>query len=667
VFDSSNSISIWNNQGVELFNSQTIDKKREIDEVVFSPDNEKVAFVYADGVIEIFATTGKLIRTLKGYVYPDSVTAKFSPDGELLVFSGRTNVLHFWNSSNDSFESKINHNSPIVDFEFKPDDNILYSGDGENIKVWELENYSVIKQFEDNDRHSRFSIDQSSNTLVSYANSRVNLWKIHSNTATKRVEHELVGVLKNASNLQFSSDGKFIFFIKKGTSVDMFSLSTKETTNLLDYDIPITNINLTNDEKYLLALSSTGGFLNSQISENDSIVINKWYIENAHRSNKESSSEKYSTLKVWDLERQEEKPSIEATDVIVSRANDRIITIAPSQSSVNMSVRHIDGETLNSYDFSQRDVVYFNPYRESILLTSHNKHYLRLEGVNNDNQQIGQHSGAINDVAIHPKEGIIASASDDKTVKLWNFDGDFIKSLEGSKAGLKKLIFSPKGGLIAAANDSQEVFIWDLQGKLIDKSEGYEEAIRSLVFSPDGEKLAIADGQSLRLLNFSFKEGKTKGEEREVEIFPQPVSNVIFSKDGKSLAALSESDGAKVWDLNGTLIRSYSNFFGSRLRFSTDNKLLLLDSSIQSAGGIFSKEDVWRFWRMRNLNFNKSNQSIIGFSGDDLTSVDLDLDSLLPKACTLAKGFLVNNPSIKEQDRLLCDGMLEEEELATEE
>ena len=58
---------------------------------------------------------------------------------------------------------------------------------------------------------------------------------------------------------------------------------------------------------------------------------------------------------------------------------------------------------------------------------------------------------------------------------------------------------------------------------------------------------------------------------------------------------------------------------------------------------------------------NESSNSIIGFSGDDLVSVDLELDSLLEKACTLARGFLVNNPNIKEQDRNLCDGILEEE------
>ncbi len=56
------------------------------------------------------------------------------------------------------------------------------------------------------------------------------------------------------------------------------------------------------------------------------------------------------------------------------------------------------------------------------------------------------HSQAINSVAFHPHQEILASASDDNLVKLWSIEnGQNICSLEGHSDHVLCVAFSPNG------------------------------------------------------------------------------------------------------------------------------------------------------------------------------------------------------------------------------
>ena len=664
VFDSSGSISIWNKQGIKLFQPEQKEGAGDVSTIVFSPDSQKIAFIYSEGLIDIFSRNGDLMGEPKGYVLPNSVEARFSPDSKLFVFSGGTNVLHAWDFYTDSLHFLKHHNRNISDFEFSSDDKFFFSIDAEMIKVWNLEDYSLIDEFEEpnSDKYSPFYqstyntlfISPKSNVLVSQIGPKASIWKIQNDNSISNFELELLVTLKDVSNFRFSADEKSLFFVEGGTSVKALDLDTKVIKELQSHNFPIDSLNLSNDGKHLISISYRRADFISIISRQEDrnrFVIDKEYVKEYLINLEDDSPKINSTVKVWNLETQNEEYNLSTSEIFFTRNSNLIVTFEPLEGGVRLSVRNMAGKLIENHEFTLKDRVNFNPNSESLLLSSNKEHYLQLVGIDNSAHQIGQHSDVINEAAIHPKDKIIASASDDQTVKLWNFDGELIQKMDEHQTGVKKLIFSPNGELIASASDSQEVFVWNLQGELILRSAGYQDEIWSLVFSPDSKKLAIADTQSLKLLNIESEE--------EVEIFDQPVSNVLFSKNGKVIGALV-AGSPRLWSLDGTLIKNFSSS-GTRLSFSEDDQLLLLGSSIQSKDGIFSKDDLWRFWRLRNLYLDESSNSINGFSGNDLISVDLELDSLLEKACTLARGFLVNNPNIKEQDRRLCDGILEEE------
>jgi WD40 repeat protein len=66
-------------------------------------------------------------------------------------------------------------------------------------------------------------------------------------------------------------------------------------------------------------------------------------------------------------------------------------------------------------------------------------------------------------VAFSPDSRLLASASDDKTVRLWDAaTGALQRTLEGHSDVVLSVAFSPDSRLLASASDDKTVRLWDV-------------------------------------------------------------------------------------------------------------------------------------------------------------------------------------------------------------
>ncbi|HBL10540.1 MAG TPA: hypothetical protein DD379_03845, partial [Cyanobacteria bacterium UBA11162] len=70
------------------------------------------------------------------------------------------------------------------------------------------------------------------------------------------------------------------------------------------------------------------------------------------------------------------------------------------------------------------------------------------------------HEGTVQAIAFQPNTFLLASASDDGYVCLWQNASEVAQILEGAPHGFSSLAWHPQGHLLAAGGQNGEVLIW---------------------------------------------------------------------------------------------------------------------------------------------------------------------------------------------------------------
>jgi WD40 repeat protein len=219
-------------------------------------------------------------------------------------------------------------------------------------------------------------------------------------------------------------------------------------------------------------------------------------------------------------------------------------------------------------------------------------------------------------VVFSPDSQLIATANRDRTVKLWDHQGQLMRTLIGHSDRVNAVVFSPDGLLIASASDDKTVKLWTRDGQLLKTLIGHQGWVTDLAFSSDGEYLASAGYDNL--VNIWSRQGELI---KSLKGVSDSVARVNFLSNNQIISTTSWNNQVQLWRLDDTLLKTLSGHSD----------------------------------RITSLDWYQDGETLVTASKDgSMILWDLNLENLLQNSCDWLQDYLNNNTQVRQSDRQLC-------------
>ncbi|TAG96043.1 MAG: hypothetical protein EAZ09_03945 [Oscillatoriales cyanobacterium] len=222
-------------------------------------------------------------------------------------------------------------------------------------------------------------------------------------------------------------------------------------------------------------------------------------------------------------------------------------------------------------------------------------------------------------VTFSPNSQMLATVSDDNTIKVWQTNGNLKAVLIGQTNQIINVNFSSDSQKLVSVSDDNTVKIWQVDGKLIQILKGDKDQVKNTAFNEKHQITAsVVDAKNVKI---SSQNGTV------ISMFKHPsqITNVSFSPDHQMLVSASADKMVRLWKIDGTLLKTLKGH--------------------KSAVG--------------HVSFSPDGKTIASTSADGMVILwNLNVEDLLMQGCHLTRNSLQVKSMLHESDRHLCDGII---------